>query len=169
MPGNQGELSQVLHIVEEDRDIYQKEKKVSKGPRGEVIIWSDVYTKIATWMKKFIEVGDTAVQYDPGHAALPWAAVRFILQSSINHDDRHSNVVEGVVETSRLLVWSKVLEKTCLMITHQDVPQLMIEITSLYVAMLRFLSKAHQFYSKTVVGMTQSSYDLTDWSRIVLT
>lgn len=27
-------------------------------------------------------IGDTIVQYDPGHAALPWAAVRFVLQVS---------------------------------------------------------------------------------------
>ena len=31
-------------------------------------------------MNKFKEVGDIAVQYDPGHAALPWAAIRFFLQ-----------------------------------------------------------------------------------------
>ena len=31
------------------------------------------------WITKFKEVGDIAVQYDPVHAALPWAGVRFIL------------------------------------------------------------------------------------------
>lgn len=34
---------------------------------------------VAVWIQKFIEVGDIAIQYDPGHAALPWAAVRFVL------------------------------------------------------------------------------------------
>lgn len=27
-----------------------------------------------------MEVGDVAVSYDPGHAALPWALVRFLLK-----------------------------------------------------------------------------------------
>jgi len=31
------------------------------------------------WLHKFKEIGDIVVQYDPVHAALPWAGVRFIL------------------------------------------------------------------------------------------
>lgn len=30
-------------------------------------------------LKKFLEVGDVAVNFDPVHVALPWAAFRFIL------------------------------------------------------------------------------------------
>ena len=30
-------------------------------------------------LNKFKEIGDIAMQYDPAHAALPWAGVRFIL------------------------------------------------------------------------------------------
>lgn len=40
----------------------------------------DCATKIITWLKTFKEIGDIAVQYDPVHAALPWAAFRFMLQ-----------------------------------------------------------------------------------------
>ena len=35
------------------------------------------------WVRKFVEVGDVVAQYDPGHAALPWALVRFVLQVSL--------------------------------------------------------------------------------------
>ena len=35
--------------------------------------------RLIGWIAKFKEVGDIAVQYDPVHAALPWAGVRFIL------------------------------------------------------------------------------------------
>jgi len=31
------------------------------------------------WINKFKEIGDIVMQYDPVHAALPWAGVRFIL------------------------------------------------------------------------------------------
>lgn len=44
------------------------------------VVLRDVFTKIARWVAKFVEVGDVAVQYEPGHAALPWAAVRFLLK-----------------------------------------------------------------------------------------
>lgn len=51
-------------------------------PNGETFLVRDVLEKIAKWVKKFVEVGDVAAQYDPGHAALPWAALRLILQVS---------------------------------------------------------------------------------------
>ena len=35
--------------------------------------------RLVGWITKFKEVGDISVQYDPVHAALPWAGVRFIL------------------------------------------------------------------------------------------
>jgi len=35
--------------------------------------------RLIGWITKFKEVGDIAAQYDPGHAVLPWAGVRFIL------------------------------------------------------------------------------------------
>lgn len=50
------------------------------GGNGEVIIVRDLFRKIAIWIERFKDIGDVAVQYDAGHAALPWAGVRFLLQ-----------------------------------------------------------------------------------------
>ncbi|KAI5813443.1 hypothetical protein BZA77DRAFT_358084 [Pyronema omphalodes] len=36
--------------------------------------------KLIKWMDRFKEVGDIIVQYDAGHAALPWAGVRLLLK-----------------------------------------------------------------------------------------
>ena len=47
---------------------------------GETVILRDVFDKIIRWMDIFKQVGDVAVQYDPVHAALPWAGIRFVLQ-----------------------------------------------------------------------------------------
>lgn len=38
--------------------------------------------KTISILNKFVSVGDVAVTFDPVHAALPWAAVRFVLQVS---------------------------------------------------------------------------------------
>jgi hypothetical protein len=51
--------------------------------RGDVIVLQDVAMKIIQWVDKFKQIGDIVVQYDPGHAALPWAAFRFLLQVCI--------------------------------------------------------------------------------------
>lgn len=47
---------------------------------GETVILRDVFDKVIRWIDLFKQVGDVAVQYDPVHAALPWAGVRFVLQ-----------------------------------------------------------------------------------------
>ena len=49
-----------------------------------MVIVRDVLEKIVRWVDRFKEIGDTAVQYNPEVAALPWAAVRFVLQSAVS-------------------------------------------------------------------------------------
>ena len=39
----------------------------------------EVADRLVGWITRFKEIGDIAVQYDPTHATLPWAGVRFIL------------------------------------------------------------------------------------------
>ena len=59
-----------------------------------------VLNSIVSWVKKFIAIGDIAVQYDPAHAALPWAALRFVLQVNTSilldrssvHDRKHTDL-----------------------------------------------------------------------------
>ena len=48
--------------------------------RGEEVVLRDVGMKILRWVDKFKQIGDTIVQFDPVHAALPWAGFRFLLQ-----------------------------------------------------------------------------------------
>lgn len=48
--------------------------------RGKDIIVRDVAEKLLTWVDKFKSIVDVAIQFDPVHAALPWAGVRFLLQ-----------------------------------------------------------------------------------------
>lgn len=38
------------------------------------------FSRMADWLDKFKAFGDMAMNVDPVHAALPWAAFRFILQ-----------------------------------------------------------------------------------------
>ena len=74
-------MNDLLKVVEEKKDeCRRKHSRISRGRDREAIVLRDVFTKIATWIQKFIQIGDTIMQYDPGHAALPWAAARFLLQ-----------------------------------------------------------------------------------------
>lgn len=71
----------------QDETTRAKEKSIEKrwryrrpGHEGETVILRDLFGKIASWLDRFREIGDIVVQYDPYHAALPWAGVRFLIQ-----------------------------------------------------------------------------------------
>ncbi|KAF7556864.1 hypothetical protein G7Z17_g1100 [Cylindrodendrum hubeiense] len=65
---------------------------------------------IINWLDKFKEVGDTVVQFDPVHAALPWAAFRFILQSAVIQRQEMETILEVLETISRLVHHGRVLE-----------------------------------------------------------
>lgn len=76
MPGPQ----EALDLVNQQVKVVKDKRLVVRTPKGGVIIVRDVLEKVAHWIKRFLQVGDVIVNYDPGHTALPWAAVRLILQ-----------------------------------------------------------------------------------------
>ena len=73
-------LADVLEEVKKKKQACIERRLKYKRKNGDVIILYDVYEKMVKWVMKFKEIGDVATQYDPGHAALPWAAIRFLLQ-----------------------------------------------------------------------------------------
>ena len=70
----------MLEAVEKKKRLCLRKRWKYKKSNGEVIILRDLLEKVMVWVNKFKEVVDVAIQYDPVHAALPWAAVRFLLQ-----------------------------------------------------------------------------------------
>ena len=75
-------------VAEVERYISQSKGKAIKVSNGENLFVRDVLQKVSRWIKKFVEVGDTVVQYDTGHAALPLALLRLVLQvGRSTHDD----------------------------------------------------------------------------------
>ena len=73
-------LEEVLSFVQDAERNAQKKRWKWKNSKGDVVIIRDVFTKMVVWIEKFKAIGDTIIQYDTGHAALPWAATRFLLQ-----------------------------------------------------------------------------------------
>jgi hypothetical protein len=73
-------LSDVLELTTQSRQECIKKRWRYTRKSGETVIFVDLFGKIVKWIDLFKQVGDTVVQYDPVHTALPWAGVRFLLQ-----------------------------------------------------------------------------------------
>lgn len=81
-PTSVPKLDQLINLTAAKMDDCDKKAWKVPIPGGRHIILRDVAAKIIGWLDTFKAVGDTAVQYDPVSAALPWTAVRFFIQAS---------------------------------------------------------------------------------------
>ncbi|KAI0402123.1 hypothetical protein F4802DRAFT_577281 [Xylaria palmicola] len=110
----------------------------------------DAASKIIVWLHKFKEIGDVVVQYDPVHAALPWAAARFILQAVIAAKDQMAASIVVVERVTRIVHRCQVFEvlynrETVDYATVQNLESALIR---LYATVLRGLAKTSKFLSK---------------------
>lgn len=80
---------QKLTTESKQRCIERRWKYTRKS--GETVILRDVFDKIVKWIDTFKQIGDTVVQYDPVHAALPWAGIRFVLQVRYTESSRDNS------------------------------------------------------------------------------
>ena len=72
-------LGDILKVVKHNHAVSVQKQWQLKIGRKQPILLHDAFSRIANAIDKFKQVGDTLVQYDPTHAALPWAGVRFVL------------------------------------------------------------------------------------------
>jgi hypothetical protein len=79
--GNVNLLKEVLKAAEEKKEQCIKKQWLFTTKSGKVIKMRDLCDKILGWTQKFEQVGDFLVSMDAsGHAALPWAGVKFVLE-----------------------------------------------------------------------------------------
>lgn len=73
-------LENILGLVHQKEGECLERRWKFVNRKGETIIIRDLCEKTVKWVGRFKEVVDTVVQYDPVHAALPWAGIRTLLQ-----------------------------------------------------------------------------------------
>jgi hypothetical protein len=101
-------IGQVLEAIEDKRKQCLENRWKYKKSNGEIVILRDIFEKMIKWVNKFKEVGDVAIQYDPGHAALPWAGVRFFLQVSDHNETSTSTLIIPSIRLQSMILKSLV-------------------------------------------------------------
>jgi hypothetical protein len=149
-------LQSMLEITERRQQEWDSKRwKVTVG--GREVVFAEQATKIIGWLNKFKTVGDVAVSYDPVYAALPWAAVRFILEATVAETQVIEVILPSVERTMNLIGRYRIYEELYLDDDQMQSPdntqgQLRDSLTTLYTAVLRFLSKVCRFYNRTTVS-----------------
>ncbi|CAG9993752.1 unnamed protein product [Clonostachys byssicola] len=102
------------------------------------------FSRMVDWLDKFKAFGDMAMNVDPVHAALPWAAFRFILQSFITEREQMGYIVAIMEDAARLVHHGRVFENLYLgassrlqgPIGQEPLDDLRSDTVELYVAIL---------------------------------
>ncbi|GKT83832.1 ankyrin repeat protein [Colletotrichum tofieldiae] len=119
---------------------------------GKKVIVRDVLTKVAKWVHHFKEVGDIAVQYDPGHAALPWAGVRFLLNVAVGDLDTYSNLLERTADIAEFICRNALIESLLKSASSAAAEELRRAMVKLYASILTYLAKARSYYSNNTAA-----------------
>jgi len=123
--------------------------------RGKEINVREKAEKLMSWITKFKEVVDIAVQYDPVHAALPWAGIRCILILAIGEQQNLQHAIIAMERIAFLVGRCTIYEKLYLIgceeitipeITKIATDELCRALVILYTAILRALSRCMRVF-----------------------
>jgi ankyrin repeat protein/predicted nucleic acid-binding protein len=142
-----------LKTAEAKRQLALKKRwRIKRSSGQDDIIVRDVLEKVIYWIRRFKEVGDQIVQYDPKHAALPWAAIRFLLQAAINDTTIYSETVENLEKIASFMARSLELERLYIASASALHNQLCDALVKTYAVVLQFLARAVKFFDESAVA-----------------
>ena len=120
--------------------------------KGKKIIIRDLLRKVAHWIELFKTVGDQVVQYDPGHAALPWAGARFLLQIAINDFGKFDFVVQGAERIARMTARYRIIEQIYANKGSAASGQLEEAVVRVYGSIFKYLVEAKRYFEHKTGG-----------------
>ncbi|KAB8295087.1 hypothetical protein EYC80_007025 [Monilinia laxa] len=139
-------LEEILDLVQKQELKAQERKWKLRKKNGQVIILRDVFAKLVIWIDKFKAVGDILIQYDPVHASLPWAFVRFLLQAAVSDIHTNGAVLEAMEILVNLLARYEIVEYLYLRVASHTTALLKEAVVKLYTVILDYLLQAHAYF-----------------------
>ncbi|KFY32484.1 hypothetical protein V493_00153, partial [Pseudogymnoascus sp. VKM F-4281 (FW-2241)] len=147
-PDKLGVLSDLLTLTEKSRQECINKRWRYTRKSGETVIFRDLLGKIVKSLDLFKQVGDVAVQYDPVHAALPWAGIRLLLQIAVNDHATYATFIEGAALMAEMICRYAVFEDLYLRSTSLATDELKRALVQLYAAIMIYLSKAKRYFDQ---------------------
>lgn len=118
------------------------------------------------WVDKFKCIGDIIIRYEPGHAALPWTGVRFLLQLSICDKETVGVSSPGSRRLLRCGGYEDLYFIPSPASVHDGVK---VAFINLYVGILEFLACAKRYLTQTVTRVCSGVPFVENSSQVVST
>ncbi|KAI8417164.1 hypothetical protein FOFC_03477 [Fusarium oxysporum] len=151
-------VSVVLQLTENAQTECDAKAWRLRRKNGVTVSVRDVLAKVIKWVNHFKEIGDIAVQYDPGYAALPWAGIRFLLQIVIGDFQAYKFVLESIENIIELLCRHAFVEELLLQFSKAPTKgpsasnpahELRQALVQLYTSVLPYLAHARAYYQQS--------------------
>ena len=150
-------VSAALGVAQEKKRICIQKRWKFTRPNGDIIILRDIVEKIIEWLEKFKTVGNQLMQYNVSHAAIPWAAVRFVLQIAVNDQHAFGSTVTDLESISRLITRYAIFEEVYLRQPSKCRSELETTLIGLYVEVLSHLAKIRQYFETSAIKRLMKS------------
>ncbi|KAK8221521.1 hypothetical protein IWZ01DRAFT_43965 [Phyllosticta capitalensis] len=141
-------LDDIQSKVKTCRDECLRKKWKIKGFRGREIVVRDICAKLMSHIDSYLHVIDIAVQYDPVHAALPWAGIRFLFRIALNSTETFEAMIEGLETASDVITRCTIMEMLYLPAVSDAQKTFENRLRKLYGVLIRYLCKAKQYFSE---------------------
>ena len=166
-PDKLGILSDLLELTTHSKQECIKKRWQYRRKSGQTVILADLFTKMAKWIEVFKQVGDAAIQYDPVHAALPWAGVRFLLQVcsievlegmtkypqiAVNDIDKFAFAVKSATSIAEIICRYAIFEEVYLRSPSAASNELQRALIKFYAAIMTYLSKARSYFDQNTAS-----------------
>ncbi|KAH7087293.1 hypothetical protein FB567DRAFT_591977 [Paraphoma chrysanthemicola] len=133
-------------------------KQWSFSFKGKQILVRDVLANIISWTEKFKQVVDFAVSMDAtGHAALPWACVKFCLEIAGKDFEKYGSMLLGMEFVAREIRFYTLFEAVYLKTPSEAAEQLADTLVKTYASLLQYLASAYTYYRKHTIARVMSA------------
>lgn len=162
-------VSEILQSTNTAQQQYVAKAWRIRRKSGATVNVRDIFAKVARWANHFKEIGDVAVQYDPVHAALPWAGVRFLLQVrvvllgrrcadtlqiAVSDFESYSFVLESISSITELICRYALVEELLLRFLAAEnaasppgaAQELRRALVHLYTCVMTYLARARAYF-----------------------
>ncbi|KAH7074344.1 hypothetical protein BKA63DRAFT_312072 [Paraphoma chrysanthemicola] len=135
-----------------------EDKQWSFSFKGKQILVRDVLANIISWTEKFKQVVDFAVSMDAtGHAALPWACVKFCLEIAGKDFEKYGSMLLGMEFVAREIRFYTLFEAVYLKTPSEAAEQLADTLVRTYECLLQYLASAYTYYRKHTIARVMSA------------
>ncbi|KAL8786267.1 MAG: hypothetical protein Q9213_002862 [Squamulea squamosa] len=100
--------------------------------------YREVCDKVSSYAKQFQFVGDIVTQAEPVYAALPWTAIRFVINCAVGESETYHTILDGTQCISGLVVQYPAIEQIYAKIDSPPGNELRKSLLHLYKLILRF-------------------------------